>query len=279
MLLFLFTFSVFASLVPPGHRINQEQLSREVPQNFIAIEKSIIHLFKSEVNAQGGEIIVEHLLDDLNVGASAARSGRRWFIKVKAGMIFHRLVDDEIYAAVFCHELGHHLGGAPFKFPKVRRKDWVSVEGQADYFTTNICLKRYYATQDNETILKTQSIPSFLEKNCAEKTQGENYYICLRNALVAQKLGNFLARGFTSRRGNRAKKPNLLRPSRTHVRKTLIEHPEPQCRLDTFYQGSLCHQSLGGNELLNCPDTYTFNSGARPLCWYVPDISSEVSNQ
>ncbi len=41
------------------------------------------------------------------------------------------------FIAVLCHELGHHIGGAP----KYNRNGWASIEGQSDYWATHHCMK------------------------------------------------------------------------------------------------------------------------------------------
>jgi hypothetical protein len=48
----------------------------------------------------------------------------------------------DAYAAVICHELGHVLGGAPYQ--TIHGAEWVSAEGQADFFAASVCLPRYF---------------------------------------------------------------------------------------------------------------------------------------
>ena len=41
---------------------------------------------------------------------------------------------------IYCHELGHFIGGAPYK--KNPGSRWASTEGQADYWATSVCLRK-----------------------------------------------------------------------------------------------------------------------------------------
>lgn len=61
-------------------------------------------------------------------------------------------VDEDVFALILCHEMGHFLGGRPYvKVPqspivtvRVRNPfENLSVEGQADFYSTNICIKGY----------------------------------------------------------------------------------------------------------------------------------------
>lgn len=96
--------------------------------------------------------------------------------------------------AVACHEIGHHLGGRPFY-----TGDNLSVEGQADYYTTLTCMKQL-------------GIPS-------------------ANAVLV------LASTMARLNGERA--PKRSTPAQETVRPTLETHPRAQCRLDTYDAGTV----------------------------------------
>jgi Zn-dependent protease with chaperone function len=51
------------------------------------------------------------------------------------GLARDPLVTKDGFSAVICHEIGHHIAGAPRK-----GFSWASNEGQADYFATTKCL-------------------------------------------------------------------------------------------------------------------------------------------
>jgi len=87
------------------------------------------------VEAQGAQLMLVAHWSDQRVNALAARQGEVWEIHVYGGLLAHpELTDDEIIL-VLCHELGHHLGGAP----TASRGGWSACEGQADYWSGQFC--------------------------------------------------------------------------------------------------------------------------------------------
>ena len=80
------------------------------------------------------------------------------------GLARHKLVTPDGFALVACHEMGHHLGGAP------RRGGWASNEGQSDYYATTKCARRIWAEDNNAAIMQDR-ISKGLE--ISEKAQQE----------------------------------------------------------------------------------------------------------
>lgn len=81
------------------------------------------------------DLVVVPNWDDPRVNAVATRTGNLWEIHVYGGLLQHpELTDDEVLL-VLCHELGHHLGGAPL----ASRTGWAASEGQADYWSGQNC--------------------------------------------------------------------------------------------------------------------------------------------
>ena len=143
---------------------------------------------------------------------------RRWEtaqVLIYRGMAHRREIDKDALALIVCHELGHLYGGKPLK-PTGK---YISAEGQADYFATRYCLKRALASIH----------PKNIEK---------------RAIRAMHLVGSFLANNWGHPH------PTLDTPDKTIVEKTLIDHPTPQCRLDTFWAG--------------------YHGGKRPNCWYKP---------
>lgn len=71
--------------------------------------------------------------------------------------------------------------------------------------------------------------------------------------------------------------PSFETPNNKVVRETVDYHPHYQCRLDTFFQGSLCDRELE-EELSNreahvgtCHPKNGDLIGMRPLCWFRPE--------
>ena len=66
------------------------------------------------------------------------------------------------------------------------------------------------------------------------------------------------------------------RPDPSIVEKTYQEHPLPQCRLDTYFQGAICDEDPERNLSAEDETVGTWHSinkhteGLRPLCWFRP---------
>ena len=65
-------------------------------------------------------------------------------------------------------------------------------------------------------------------------------------------------------------------PDQNVVSATNDEHPAAQCRLDTYFQGSLCSKaytidmSMTDPAVGGCVASQGYTSGMRPQCWYKP---------
>ncbi len=173
---------------------------------------------------------------------------------------------------ILCHEVGHVLGGGPFKRKEVGPNDpplpWASAEGQADYFATAKCAKRVFAEDDNREIVRHFKLSQEVKDKCSEVygSDGE-YFLCLRVAKAVTELSYYMIK--TSSR-----KVSLTTPDLSRVTKTSVDYPTDQCRVDTMFQGALCdadpeempnryNQKTG---YCNKSDGYTI--GTRPSCWY-----------
>jgi hypothetical protein len=72
---------------------------------------------------------------------------------------------------------------------------------------------------------------------------------------------------------NLEKRPNFMTPDTAVVQATYDGHPAYQCRLDTFFQGALCHVDENTdlsqrNEVTGtCHPTLGDSVGVRPNCW------------
>jgi hypothetical protein len=71
------------------------------------------------------------------VNAEINKIGNSITILVMGGMLAHQKMNDNAFALLLCHELGHFLGGPPLK----SSNGWSSTEGQADYFSGQVCVR------------------------------------------------------------------------------------------------------------------------------------------
>lgn len=242
-----------------------------VPTEFIEITEEFKLLFEPEVLALGGNLEVEFDMENGTANAHATREGDIWKIVFMGGMIRNKRLNGDIYTAILCHELGHHLAGAPLKFPDSPENAWISAEGQADYFATNICLKKMYQYKDNAAYLAQNPASDFIKTACKNKDVN-HYDLCLRNSIIAEQTGVFIAKLNRRGMGGRKPIPKIDKFDQTVRTTTFTTHPKPQCRMDTYFQGALCEQFyIGELTKPNCSNLYEDSFfGARPRCWYAP---------
>lgn len=204
---------------------------------------------------------------DGTVNAYAQQVGKEWKVSMFGGLARHETITPDGFALVVCHELGHHIGGAPRK-TSAWASPWASNEGQADYFSTLKCLRRVWNDENNSEVISTMEVPAELTAKCASSDDAS---LCIRGGMA----GMSVARLFQSLYGE-ANSPKFETPSTKVVVKTDDNHPATQCRLDTYFQGALCEKSFnenvdGKSEVTGtCHGSTGHKTGLRPLCWFKP---------
>jgi len=148
-------------------------------------------------------------------------------------------------ANTLCHELGHGLGGAPYKVTTDSYS--VSVEGQADYYSTKVCLKRILKYMPpNKNSQTSNGEDGYIDGKCKTYfTSKADIEMCLRSfgALESERI--------FFRIEENGKETFFDRPDQsivTEINTAADFYPEAQCRLDTMVNGIL------GID--------------RPRCWY-----------
>ena len=66
-----------------------------------------------------------------------------WRINTLGGYFRSPIGGTDVQVLILCHELGHHLGGGPFKLDDHFNERWSSMEGQADYWATSTCVYEF----------------------------------------------------------------------------------------------------------------------------------------
>jgi hypothetical protein len=225
-------------------------------------------IYSPIVMSRGGNLNFESNWESSTVNAFASRHGNEWRVTFLGGLARHKFMNRDGFSLVICHELGHHLGGAPALDGETA---WASIEGQADYFATMKCLRRLWNTLDNGRVIKGQTIPATLLEGCEKQWSGEREKnLCLRMGLASLAVAQVFADLETF-----GKTPKFETPDAKIVKKTNVAHPKGQCRLDTFFQGSLCEVSyredFGSDEIQGaCHPRLGHKIGNRPLCWFKP---------
>jgi len=232
-------------------------------------------LYAPFVKNLGASLVFSRNWTDGTVNAYASRddaTGKIWNVAMFGGLARHPEMNEDGFAVVVCHELGHHIGGMPRKKDAKGALRWAANEGQADYYATLKCLRNYFADQDNQSALKNVEVPSIVKASCEKSYANANEIaLCQRSAMAGLTLGKFFRVLM-----NTKTEVSFQTPDPTVVKVTYDAHPEAQCRLDTYFQGSLCDKSV--NEQTSdtdvnqgtCTAKNGDTAGLRPLCWYAP---------
>lgn len=227
------------------------------------------------VSEMGGKLKIKRLWTNDKANASAIRGifwGKNWVVNMYGGLARHDSITEDGFALVLCHELGHHLGGTP-KYSGVLGigERFAASEGQADYFATLKCLRKAFLNDNNKEIISRMDVPATLASSCAKAWPNQaDYSICVRSGMAGVSVSGF----FSSMR--RIPAARFETPDPKVVKKNFHKHPEPQCRLDTYFQGALCEKSFNDDvsqedEVLNtCHVTSGHKVGVRPFCWNKP---------
>lgn len=239
-------------------------------QEFNAVLDKVQALYVPVVKAKGGDLVIERKWTDGTVNAYASREGKKWTVSMFGGLARHQTITPDGFTLVACHELGHHLGGAPKNAGFWGMNSWASNEGQADYFGTLKCMREVFAQDDNLAIVAAMDVPAHAKLECEKTFHGaQEQALCQRGAMAGMSLANL----FKALRNLRVDL-SFTTPDKTVVSKTNDAHPAPQCRLDTYFSGSICgvdkseqvsntDETKGVCHVLNGSDR-----GLRPLCWF-----------
>lgn len=235
-------------------------------EKFDALIERVSKIYSPVISTKGGRFHFESLWENDEQIARASRVKDQWIITLSGGMARRESLSDDALLLIVCHELGHHLGGAP---TITRGSLWASVEGQADYFATMKCMRRMLEDEDNQKIVSALEIdPDVSEKCQLVYKSADDIALCSRIAIAALVTANAISLG---------EPLAFSRPAQYKAGVTFNEHsPSAQCRLDTFYSGILCDKSYDQEtDMINplsgvCTSNEGQKLGARPLCWYFP---------
>ena len=236
-------------------------------QTFKSILKKIELIYKPVVKARKRRLKIINKWKDDTVNANAAQVRKTYKVTVYGGLARHPLTTEDSLLLVICHELGHHLGGAPRK--GISPKYWASAEGQADYWASMKCMRRVLLSEDNQNIISKMIIDPIVKTKCENVFQDLNKAaICMRSAMASLSLAKLLAED--------KEVISFSLPDQNIVVRTTTLHPDPQCRLDTYFQGALCERDYledvdyDDPKIGVCLRSDYLELGPRPLCWYKP---------
>ncbi|MFX3675861.1 MAG: hypothetical protein ACN6I6_02400, partial [bacterium] len=231
-------------------------------------------IFTPDFAARGKKLDVVRKWSDGTVNAYAQQSGNTWKITMFGGLARHVEATADAFAAVACHELGHHIGGAPKK-GSIWGSSWASNEGQSDYYATSKCMRKYMESEDNQAVVAQMEIPEVVTERCeASFANAEEIAMCKRGAMAGEALAKLLN---SLRTGSDP--VAFTTPDRSVVSSTNHNHPAAQCRLDTYFAGAICDQDASIDPDSSdantgfCMRVDGYQDGTRPLCWFKPSAS------
>ncbi len=220
---------------------------------------------------QGKTLVINRLWSDATVNASAQQQGNQWIINMYGGIARHPDMNYEGQALIACHEMGHHIGGAP-KIAGMFGNQWATNEGGSDYFGTLKCLRVFFEKEDNASIVGAAQIDPVARAKCqAAFTTNPERDVCMRISMGAEAV-SYLFQDLSKD----TTRPKFDTPDTTQASKMDDNHPKTQCRMDTYFAGALCPKPV--SEWVSDSDYKTGtcvqgveSEGWRPLCWFNPN--------
>ena len=242
-----------------------------IETQFNEVISTVEKIYKPVVAAQGKVLQINRLWTNDTVNANASQSGNRYILNMYGGLARHETITMDGFALVVCHELGHHLGGAP-------KGGWASNEGQSDYYANLKCLRQVFADPAAAAFTRKSEGDEVAERGCeAIYSAPQERAACVRGAMA----GKSVAYLFQILRKETVV-PRFDTPDPAVVTTMLSDHPATQCRMDSYLQGSLCSQPVSAplsstNPAVGtCTRSAGFQAGFRPLCWYKPANAAEL---
>lgn len=263
--------------LPVGHK----SINTITEEQFNSVIDKVEAIYAPIVASKGAKLVISRKWTDGTVNAYASQSGKTWNIAMFGGLARHKTITADGMSLVVCHELGHHLGGAPKKGGTAGggwwgggsgAASWASNEGQSDYFATLKCLRKAFLNDDNARIVASLNAPEPLVTACKSiyGRNADDMNLCIRTSMAGKSVSDLF-----SDLGSSAE-TKFETPDAKVVSRTDDNHPAAQCRLDTYFQGSLCDISMNedvsdSDEVKGtCHSSLGAKVGIRPLCWFKP---------
>jgi len=266
MFLFIFLLELFAcdgGLNPKNIELSQHLMNSSMTEELF---KSTIEHFEKKLGPWVEdeffkELVIFKSWNSNTINAFADQDERKMMITIYGGIARYESMTEDSLSLVLCHELGHHLGGAPKK-TAIR---WSSAEGQADYYATMKCLKHLWEKEE-----KKVEVPELVKTECQKiYPKSQEQILCHRISKASHEVSllfQYLDRDSIP--------PDFSTPDVSRVNSTQLMHPYAQCRLDTYFQGVLCKRDP--RELMDdvredvgvCQKKQGDLVGLRPSCWF-----------
>lgn len=241
-----------------------------------AVEK----IYTPIVKDMGGKLVIHRKWTDGTVNAYADRNDGNWNITMFGGLARHKETSIDGFLLVVCHELGHHIGGAPIK----AGRGWPSNEGQSDYWATLKCARRVLQKTPNIRAARALDVPAEVKTACTEGSKYANdAALCERSSMGGMALARLLAELGGAR--SEEDMPKFNTPDKSIVTSTDDSHPDAQCRLDTYFGGAVCSvdykidTDMKDPTIGTCAQEKGAKTAYRPRCWYAPKADNRTHHR
>ena len=197
---------------------------------------------------------------DENNAKAMAYTTNHFFIEVYGGALKAKGTNKDSLRAMICHEVGHHIGGAPY-VPRYYEDYYLfrgSSEGQADYYAAQRCLKNWFSGENHWRELEKYRFSEKDKKFCTKYEEGqENIGLCLRVITAFKRMLQINIDESVSFQ-YKARNPNYQ-----YALASSVTHPSKECRLETVYAGVICN----AEKKAGCLSFENPIEASRPLCW------------
>lgn len=251
----------------------------EFNQRITALQEAYTPLVK----LHGGRLSLKGLWKNDKIIARATQMFGSWKIDFSGGLARRPELTGDGMTLIVCHEIGHHLAGFPFYEGSPLGGYWASVEGQSDYYSTQVCARRMWAdeTELNESFAAVVHPFARAECDLTFATDADRA-LCYRTTVASESVIATMAALMNK------PAPTYSTPDQTIRTATIEGHPAIQCRFDTLFQGSICgadfdDQVIPGKKpssqrtsteaerqsaMNACSALGQFTRGLRPACWF-----------
>jgi subtilisin-like proprotein convertase family protein len=278
----------FIPTMAMGNFLTQDRIETE--EKFNQVLNYLSDKTSSWIESHGARLKIEGLWLEQKPNASAGQNygynGRVWSVSINGGLARNKAVTTDGFVMVFCHELGHHLGGFPFFNDTVIAG--MAVEGEADYYSAS-CVKNIWR---EEHTLNSQSIHFVSNKDMetcdVQRSDILDRELCYRvmNAIRSREA---LYKYYEDQSPGRFDGP--VGPD---VGTTLELHPDHKCRIKTMEAANLCsverppaiipgkserYSAISREAKLSaaefsCTRAQGYTIGVRPKCWFAPSLKT-----
>jgi hypothetical protein len=264
--------------------------TRETAQSLLNRIAGLYQDYAAAAEPPGSHRLVGVIREDDEVPHTYAQFGEEWRIVVTPAWLAYPTMTVDLLALTSCHEMGHFVGGFPFKgTSRVEDGTASASEGQADYFATKDCLPRLWADERDSNAAAFAELDASQRELCT-KTHSDlpSQHLCARALLTSLHAAQIFHKEYVQQFPSDAvDAPKLETPDLSVVSRTRTGRSNGQCRLDTLVAGIQCNVKAAGTTIPGYLPPYgTFSDasqnaarpfacqegpGARPECWFYPD--------